>query len=129
MTEYVQNNSRDFWLEESCFLCQSDRYAEALAYIDRAIALSSNDCQAWNYRGNALSGMKRYGEALAAYERAVAFAPEYHQAWFNRGLLLIEMGALSNAIESFKQAMAVHLDPRYLHASEGIWLKKKLFAI
>jgi tetratricopeptide (TPR) repeat protein len=108
MTECVQNNSRDFWLEEGCFLCQSARYAEALAYIDRAIALSSNDCQAWNYRGNALSGMKGYGEALAAYERAVTFAkraggnlaPEYHQAWFNRGLLLVEMGALSRVSAS-----------------------------
>lgn len=129
MTVYDQNEPLDFWLKKGCLLCETEQYAEALTCFDRALALSSNNNQAWNYRGNALSLMNRHGEALAAYEKAVAIAPRYHQAWFNRGLLLVEMGAYGNGIESFKQAMAIHLDPRYLHASEGIWLKKKLFAI
>ena len=129
MTNLEPNHARpEFWDRQGCTLCTQEQWTAAIAAFDRAIALDSNYCQAWNHRGNALSGNKRYAEALAAYDKAVAIRPQYHQAWFNRGLLLAEMSAFGNAIESYERAIAISPDPRYLHAREDIWLKRKLFA-
>ena len=129
MTDVDHNpNCPELWDQQGCTLCQAEKYAEAIAAFDQAIALDPNYCQAWNNRGNVLGGLKRYAEALASYDRAVAIQPNYHQAWFNRGLLLAEMMAYGNALASYERAIAIHPDPRYLHAKDGIWLKKKLFA-
>jgi hypothetical protein len=39
---------------------------------------------------------------------------------------LAEIMAYGNAVESYERAIAIHPDPRYLHAKEEIWLKQKL---
>jgi tetratricopeptide (TPR) repeat protein len=123
-----EQESPAFWDGQGCALCEREAYAEAVAAFEQAIALNPNYCKAWSNRGNALCAMKRYAEALASYDRAVALQPEYHQAWFNRGLLLTEMMAYGNAIESYDRAIALNPDPRYVHAKDDIWLKRKLIA-
>ncbi|MFB2893768.1 tetratricopeptide repeat protein [Aerosakkonemataceae cyanobacterium BLCC-F50] len=127
MNIFEQNEQNpEFWDGHGCALCENEKYGEALAAFEKAIAINPNYCQAWNNRGNAFCGMKRYAEALFSYDKAVAIKPDYHQAWFNRGLLLAEMQAYGNAIESYERAIAINPDPRYIHAREKIWLNKKL---
>ncbi|WP_225906708.1 MULTISPECIES: tetratricopeptide repeat protein [Thermoleptolyngbya] len=121
-------NQPEFWDGHGCALCETEQFSEAVAAFDRAIALDPSYCKAWNNRGNALCGLKRYAEALDSYDRAVAMQPDYHQTWFNRGLLFAEMQAYGNALENFEQAIALSPDPRYLHAREDIWLKRKLIS-
>jgi tetratricopeptide (TPR) repeat protein len=118
----------EFWDGHGCALCQNEQYEDAIAAFDKAITLNLNYCQAWNNRGNALCGLGRQAQALESYDKALAINPQYHQAWFNRGLLLAEMQAYGNALESYDRAISIHPDPRYIHAKENIWLKKKLFA-
>lgn len=122
-------NTPEFWDGQGCAFCEAERFEDAIAAFDQAIALDSHFCRAWNNRGNALCGLKRYSDALAAYEKAIALQPNYHQAWFNRGLLLTEMMAYGSAVESFNRAIAIHPDPRYLHAKESIWLNQKLITV
>jgi tetratricopeptide (TPR) repeat protein len=117
----------EFWESHGCVLCQTEQYEDAIAAFNNALALNPNYCKAWNNRGNALCAIKRQAQALASYDKAVALNPHYHQAWFNRGLLLAEMQAYGNALESYQRAIAIYPDPRYIHAQENIWLKKKLF--
>ena len=127
MNHLDQEQTRpEFWDGQGCVWCEAEQYEEAIAAFDKAIELDANYCKAWNNRGNALCGMKRYAEALASYDKAVALQPDYHQAWFNRGLLLAEMMAYGNAIESYERAIGLNSDPRYLHARDDIWLKRKL---
>jgi tetratricopeptide (TPR) repeat protein len=121
-------HSPEFWDGQGCTLCETQQFDQAIAAFDRAIALDPSYCKAWNNKGNALCGQKRYAEALSAYERAVALKPDYHQAWFNRGLLFAELQAYGNAVESYQRAIALNADPRYLHARDDIWLKRKLVA-
>lgn len=121
------SQSPELWHNHGCALCQTERYQEAIAAFDKAIALNRNYCQAWNNRGNALSALKRYAEALSSYDKAVALNPRYHQGWFNRGLLLAEMQAYGNALQSYERAIALHPDPLYIHAKETIWVKDRLF--
>jgi tetratricopeptide (TPR) repeat protein len=129
MMELDHQNSPEFWDGQGCTHCKAERYDQAIAAFDRAIALDATYCKAWNNRGNALCGQKKYVAALGSYDKAIALQPSYHQAWFNRGLLLVEMKAYGNAVESFDRAIAIHLDPRYLHAKAGIWLNKQLVTI
>lgn len=129
MTAPDQNHDcPDFWLAQGCRLCQTEQYAPAIAAFDRAIELHPRSSQAWNYRGNALSAMQRCAEAFAAYDRAVALEAGYHQAWFNRGLLLAEMLAYGEALASYERAIKLHPDPRYVHARDAIWVKRRLVA-
>jgi hypothetical protein len=41
----------------------------------------------------------------------------------------MDMMAYGNAVESFNRAIAIHPDPRYLHAKESIWLNQKLMTV
>ncbi|MEX0268147.1 tetratricopeptide repeat protein [Leptolyngbyaceae cyanobacterium UHCC 1019] len=122
-------NSPEFWEGQGRAHCEGDRYAQAIAAFDQAIALNAAYCKAWNNRGNALCGQQKYAAALGSYDQAISLQPDYHQAWFNRGLLLIAMNAYGNAVESFDRAIAIYPDPRYLHAKAGIWLNKKLVTV
>lgn len=116
-------------IELGCECCWHGEYLEALVHFDRAIQEDSTCAAAWNYRGNALSGLKRYAEALRDYDQAVFLKPDYHQAWFNRGALLTEMRAYGNAIESYDRAIYYHPDPVYTHARASIGLKQKLIFV
>jgi protein O-mannosyl-transferase len=51
------------------------RVPEALAALDRAIAISPGFAMSWVYRGNVLENAGRREEALAAYRRALEFEP------------------------------------------------------
>lgn len=113
---------------QGCVLCAAERYREAIARFDQAIALDRHNSRTWNYRGNALSALHRHAEALNCYDKAVSLDANYHPAWFNRGLLLVEMQAYGSAIAAFDQAIALYPDPCYLHARADISLKQKLVA-
>lgn len=51
------------------------RVPEALAALDRAIAISPGFAMSWVYRGNVLESAGRREEAIAAYRRALEFEP------------------------------------------------------
>ena len=74
-----------------------NRFEEALASYERALALRPDYAEALSNRGLTLQELKRFEEALASYERALAVqadlaAPHFNEAWlrlltgdFNRG--------------------------------------------
>jgi tetratricopeptide (TPR) repeat protein len=113
-------------LEQGCACCQNGEYGQAIVHFDRALQADADCATAWNYRANALSGLKRYAEALKDYDRAVFLKPNYHQAWFNRGALLAEMGAYGNAVASYDRAIQFDPDPVYTHARASIGIKQQL---
>ncbi len=120
--------THDVWNQRGCDHCDAQRYDDAIAAFDQAIALNSHYCPAWNNRGVALAQQQRYAESLAAYDRAIALQPHYHQAWYNRGLLFVTMMAYGNALESFDRAISLYPDAAYLDASQRIYGDGKLIA-
>jgi tetratricopeptide (TPR) repeat protein len=52
-------------------LFQLGRYKEAIADIDKILALKPNEILAWELRGSTLYKLTRYSEALNAYDRAI----------------------------------------------------------
>src|SRR5687767_2906013 len=62
-----------------------NRDEEALASIDKAVALAPASFDALNGRGNVLLKLNRADEALAAFERALAIEPGFLVARVNIG--------------------------------------------
>jgi tetratricopeptide (TPR) repeat protein len=67
------------------------RFDEALASLDRAIALRPNYAEAFNNRANVLRDLERFDEALESYERAIALKRDYAEALRNRASLLDDL--------------------------------------
>ena len=85
------------------------QYSEALASLDKAIAIDPYYANIWNLRGGALMELGRNTESLTSYDKALALNQSHEKAWFNRGLVLYRLGRNSDAIVSFDKALV--LDP------------------
>src|SRR5580704_6581722 len=64
-----------------------NRYNEALASYDKAIALKPDYANAHFNRGIVLKKLARPDEALASYDQAIAAKPNHAEAFNNRGVL------------------------------------------
>lgn len=87
------------------------RFDEALASADRALALQSGFPDALNNRGNAQAGLNLPLEALSSFDRTLALAPDFAPAWNNRACVLRDLGRAADALASCDHALA--LQPGY----------------
>ncbi len=65
-------------------LADLSRFADALAALDRALALQSNFPDAWNTRGLILQNLERFEEAVTSFERAIRLRPDLPGVHANR---------------------------------------------
>ncbi len=75
----------------------------ALADLDRALVLRSNQVAAWFYRGIALERLDRRAEAEAAYQRALEIDPR-----FTRGYLALAESALARGDQAAARRWLTH---------------------
>jgi tetratricopeptide (TPR) repeat protein len=87
------------------------RHEQALEYLDRVVALNSDDPAAWYNRGISLLALNMAKDALAALTRAIELGREA-EAWalvatsyLNAGVAYGKSGNLEEAIESFETAI------------------------
>jgi tetratricopeptide (TPR) repeat protein len=71
-----------------------DRFDEALACFDRAIAINARFAAAHTNRGISREGKARYGEALADYERALSIDPNEPGTHWNLAVNRLRLGDL-----------------------------------
>ena len=71
--------------------------SDALAWIDRALAIDRRHGFAWYMRAQALLMRKEPQEALTAFRNAVELMPDNFEAHYNFGAFLAESGALDLA--------------------------------
>src|SRR5262245_4426827 len=93
------------------------RHEEALASLDRAIALGSAD--AHGSRADTLAALGRLAEAVESFDRALALDPSSVADWCNRGAALIDLGRAAQAAESFARAIALAPDFVEAHYNHG----------
>jgi Flp pilus assembly protein TadD len=74
LTRYEPNNA-DAWYRRGCVLGELNRYEEALACYNRALAITPNDARIWHNKGTVLFNLKRYTEATAVYDKALVLDP------------------------------------------------------
>jgi len=88
---------------------------DALASLDKAIALKPDYAEAYNGRGIVLSGMQRLVDAATAFDRAIAIKPDYAEAYNNRGIVLQDMQRHGEALASFQHAIALQPGNARIH--------------
>lgn len=96
-------------------LAHFNRFDEALASYDRAIALKPDFAEAHNNRGLVLEDLMRLDEALASYDRAIALKSDYAGACNNRGNVLFDMNRFEDALESYDRALALNPDAEFIY--------------
>lgn len=70
----------DAYIEKALALYDLEKYADALAVLDKAVTLQNNFEEGYYYRGKCLEKLNRRFEAIEAYEMALAFSPDYIEA-------------------------------------------------
>ncbi|MBX5450943.1 tetratricopeptide repeat protein [Thermogemmatispora sp.] len=103
-----------FWLSYARELWGAIRYPEALAAVERALALAPDDPSAWYLRGACLCLLARHEEALASFEEALRRDKHYVPAWDGKAWALGILGRRSEALAAVEEAL--RLDPHYLQA-------------
>lgn len=96
-------NLRAYWLEDN------NRPREALADLERAVAMAPDDPALHNALGLCLTKFGRWPEAVAAFEAAVAVRPQFVAAHFNLASARECAGDLAGARSAFERAR--ELDP------------------
>jgi tetratricopeptide (TPR) repeat protein len=114
-TEITQK-SQDFFNEGTDYFVK-EKYEQAIASYDKAIAIKADYHEAWDNRGSALDDLQRYSEAIASYDRAIAIKPDYYYSWHNRGVSLEKLQSYPEAIESYDKA--IDIKPDYYNSWHG----------
>lgn len=106
----------DELLEEGQRLALAHEWDQALAVLDRAVALAPDDAEALRWRGHAYTGAERYAEAFADLDRAVQLDGTDAWARYARAMALHNLGRYEEAIDGYTAALA--LDPSFFKAHE-----------
>ncbi len=83
-------------------------YDKALADLNRAVRLLSDNPAAWNNRCALLNQLRRYDQALEDCNRALELNPRYHLAYSNRGAVWRGKRLLQRALVDHNQAIRLY---------------------
>jgi tetratricopeptide (TPR) repeat protein len=109
--------------EGLCFaLYGANRFAEAVAACDRAIALEPARSDARVNRATALLALGRAGDAKRELDRALSIRPNAELAWINRGLACMMLGETEDALFSYRRALELAPDSAEAHNDLGVAL-------
>jgi tetratricopeptide (TPR) repeat protein len=95
------------WWGRGNVLRDQDKYDEALAAYDRAIALDPSSALPWNGRGNVLRDQAKYEEALTAYDKAIALDPSFSLPRSGKANVLRGQEKYDEALTAYDEAIAL----------------------
>ena len=78
---------------------------DALTLANQVISLSSDNAQAWSYRGRILLQFKEYTSAYEALNRALELQPKNAYNWFRKGQFYEMLGKTNYAQYMYEQAL------------------------
>jgi tetratricopeptide (TPR) repeat protein len=88
-------------------LHEQQRYDEAIAHHQRAIALAPDYAPAYNNLGAALRAAGRVDEAVVQYRQALALKPDFPSASYNLANALLAQGQAGASAEQFQKTLAI----------------------
>ncbi len=101
----------------------SGSYAEALAFLDRAILVNKNYPDAWYQKGIAENRLANYSLALDDFSHAIMLNPVYIDAYFGRGNVYRSTGEYQKALEDY--SMVLIMNRNYF----GAWQNRAIVKI
>jgi tetratricopeptide (TPR) repeat protein len=120
------DRTRECW-GEAAELRLRGRYAEALAYCERALKLDPDQGRLWVEYGWALLGVGRSREGLEAFVHALTLNPDSPDRWVKYGTALLGEGRTGEGLGAFVHALSLNpcsadLWGRTAAAFSGEWL-------
>ena len=96
------------------------RLEEALASLDRALALRPDFTEGLSNRGNVLRALGRYDEAMADYRHALAIRPDSVVALNNLGVTFNGLNRCDEALAKFDEALAISPNHAEVHFNRSL---------
>lgn len=109
-------NRADIWAAYARSLLTIGRPEQAMACLDRAMALPSTDALTADTLGNCLTRLGRHQDAIGCFEDAVSRSPDRADYQWNLATALTFHGELDRAEAGFRRVL--ELDPDHV----GAWL-------
>jgi tetratricopeptide (TPR) repeat protein len=107
-------------LEKSEKLIKQQRYAEAVALLNKDLTQNPQNFDAWWLKGTALCHLNCYNDALDCYQVALKINPGVASLWQNSALLLSAMDRPEQAIDMYNRALEIDPDDVQLWISKAI---------
>jgi len=101
-------------------LIEQQRYQQAAAVLDRALAQRPGDNEIWNALGLCARELGHYQAALALCRRAIALDPRLAGAWSNIGLVYRDLAMPETAMACLKRAVELQPGERGHHHNLGV---------
>ena len=115
-------NHQFSWKVLGAILGQTGRISEALAAIQKEVALAPKDPEAHSNLGVTLQALGKLEEAEASCRNAIALAPNFAEAYYNLGNTLKEMAKLEEAAKCFSKAIALTSEYAEAQSNLGVTL-------
>ena len=103
---------------------QRGNLSEAIALLDKAVAVNRNSAAAYSNRGNVLEDLGRWEEALASYNRSISLRRDSVEAYNNRGNVLRRLNRWDEALANYQRAIALKADYAEAHYGLGCVLRE-----
>ena len=101
------------WKLLGAILWQADRTAEALAPMQKAVALMPTDWEAINNLGSTLDALGHLDHSEACFRRAIELKPDAPHVFNNLAELLLKQGHVDEAMDLFRKKLSLQPDDAY----------------
>lgn len=116
----LDDSDADGWQLHAAMLNAAGRGDEALASIDRALALKPDSGDYFLSRGVILRASQQYEAARQCYEKVVRLAPRHPGGYTNLGSLQDQMGEPEPALANYARAIALDPDCALAHWNRAL---------
>ena len=110
------------WYRKGDKNLQAQRYGEAIACFDRALAICPKAARVWRNKGMALSRSGNRATAIECYARALDLNPRDSITWFNRGTTVQRMGRHEEALACFDRSTEINATDPDVWCNKGMAL-------
>jgi tetratricopeptide (TPR) repeat protein len=100
------------WYQQEKAHLMKDRYEEAVAAYDQAIALDQGYAEAWSRRGLTLAFLGKVTESEDSFSRAISLTPDDAEIYYNQAHARNMTGNRAGALESLDRAVSLQTRSR-----------------
>jgi tetratricopeptide (TPR) repeat protein/peroxiredoxin len=118
MTAGYPDTLPDAWNNLGLLSARAGNFQEAIAYFQKALALSPDHMVALVNLGNAYRQQHKWEDARAIFERAIAVGPQDPEANYGLAMVFAQLNDTSHAYEYLQKALA--LRPEYPEALNNL---------